>query len=99
MRYASGAQRLRQVEGRTVVNQAAIFGPKEDAVGEVDIGARAIDEGRACLRGGRRRAARIEHDTTHAGFCKRREAMQWMTVYISRGRFMLIRLHSQGAGR
>src|SRR5437879_1562937 len=49
MGHAIVSLRLQEVEGRTVVDESPILGSHEQAVSNVEVGARAIDERRASL--------------------------------------------------
>src|ERR1017187_392760 len=87
-----------QTVSRALVDEAAILGADEELIGDVDIGAGAIDERRAGLGGNSGCVSGVEDQSAGAGFGKRREAVHLMTEYIGRAYFMLIGLDSERAG-
>src|SRR6185295_13337628 len=90
MSHAVRAQGRRQVEGRAVIDQPAIFGASEEAMSDVEVGAAPVDEGRASLRVGRGSVLGIEYQATDSSLDKRREAAERATVDIGCSVLMLV---------
>src|SRR5258708_6075140 len=92
--YAIGSKRWGQIEGWTVVNQPPILCANEDPVGEIEVGASAVNECSASLRRGCRRIRGSEYQAANASLSKRREVSQCMPVNVGCGHLMLVRLNS-----
>src|SRR5436190_22643145 len=89
--YTIGAHRRRQVEGRAVIDESAIFDTSEKTMGDVKVGASAVDERCSSLRGCCGVIRGIEDQSTHARLYKWREVSHCVAIDIGGGDFMLVR--------